>query len=158
MQALGQVRWVLPLVWCGVTALIIASGLQVPMAGGPSAAGFGYVLGVAGYGDAFLRSLALYSGAAAVLGAAFMFAPRVTGWPISRGLAWVTLMLMAVGGALMLVVPQTLVALAEGSNDRAWGLAQVWSVTWMEAGSRISVAGVLVGVATFVDAWLRRAR
>jgi hypothetical protein len=148
-------KWVLPLAWCGVTAVIIASGLNVPLAGGPSETGFGYVFVVSGYGGDFMRGLALYALAAAGLGAAFMFVPRLTAWRISKGLAWSTLMLMAVGGALMLVAPQVLVRLAEG-NEAASGLAKAWSVTWMETGSRISIVGVLMGLATFGEAWFSR--
>jgi hypothetical protein len=145
-------------VWCAITTAIIALGLQVPMAGGPADAGFGYVFEVVGYGADFRKSLALYSAASAVLGVAFMFAPQVTNWPIRKGMAWPTLVLMAAGGVLMLVVPQALIALAASSGERATGLAQVWSISWMEAGSRISLAGVLVGLATFLDAFLNRKR
>jgi hypothetical protein len=158
LDAARQVTWILPVVWCAITASIIALGLQVPMAGGTAGAGFGYVFEVAGYGADFRKSLALYSAASAVLGVAFMFAPKVTSWPIRKAMAWPTLMLMAVGGILMLIVPQALIALAAGSGERATGVAQVWSITWMEAGSRISLAGVLVGLATFLDAFLNRKR
>jgi hypothetical protein len=158
LNAAGQVRWILPVVWCAITAVIIALGLQVLMAGGPADAGFGYVFEVTGYGADFRKSLALYSAASAVLGVAFMFAPQVTNWPIRKGMAWPTLVLMAVGGILMLILPQALIALEAGSGGRATGLAQVWSITWMEAGSRISLAGVLVGLATFLDAFLNRKR
>jgi hypothetical protein len=146
---------VLPVAWCGVTAAIIASGLNVPLAGGPGQAGFGYVFIVAGYGGDFMQGLALYALAAASLGATFMLVPKMTRWRISKGLAWSTLILMAVGGVLMLIVPQVLVRLAEG-KEAASGLAQAWSVSWMEAGSRISIVGVLMGLATFVEAWLSR--
>jgi hypothetical protein len=149
---------VLPLAWCAITTIIIAWGLNVPLAGGPQQAGFGYVFVVGGFGSEFMRGLALYALSAAALGAAFMFVPRVTGWRISKGLAWSTLMLMAVGGALMLVVPQVLVRLADGSGETASSLAQAWSVTWMEAGSRISFVGVMMGVATFAEAWFGRKR
>lgn len=149
-------RWVLPLAWCAITTVIIASGLNVPLAGGPSEAGFGYVFVVSGYGGDFMRGLALYGLSAAALGAAFMFVPKVTHWRISKGLAWSTLVLMAVGGALMLVVPQLLVGMTEGSSEAASSLAKAWSVTWMEAGSRISAVGVLMGLATFAEAWLNR--
>jgi hypothetical protein len=144
---------VLPVAWCAVTAVIIASGLNVPLAGGPQQAGFGYVFVVGGFGGDFMRGLALYGLAAAALGVAFMFVPRATGWRISKGLAWSTLMLMAIGGVLMLVVPQLLVRLAEGSSEAASSLAQAWSVTWMEAGSRISIVGALMGLATFGEAF-----
>jgi hypothetical protein len=154
----GPTRWVLPLAWCAVTTVIIASGLNVPLAGGPQQAGFGYVFVVGGFGGEFMRGLALYGLAAAALGAAFMFLPKATGWRISKGLAWSTLMLMAIGGALMLVVPQVLVGLAGDASEAASALAQSWSVTWMEAGSRISLVGVLMGLATFAEAaWSNRA-
>jgi hypothetical protein len=142
--------------WCGITAVIIASGLNVPLAGGPHEAGFGYVFIVSGYGFEFMRGLALYGLAAAALGVAFMFVPRITMWRISRGLAWSTLILMAVGGVLMLIVPQVLVRMTEGTGNAASSLAEAWSVTFMEAGSRISVVGVLMGLATFAEAWLSR--
>jgi hypothetical protein len=158
LDAAGKVRWVLPIVWCGITAAIIALGLQVSMAGGTAPPTFGYVFEVAGYGADFRESLALYSGASALLGVAFMLAPKMTTWPIRKGMAWPTLVLMAVGGVLMLIVPQALIVLAAGSGEQTTGLAQVWSITWMEAGSRISIAGVLVGLATFLDAFLNRKR
>jgi hypothetical protein len=146
----------MPVAWCAVTALIIASGLAVPMAGGPGEAGFGYVFEAVGYGQDLMRGLALYSAAAAVLGVAFMFTPKVSGWRFNKGLAWSTFMLMAIGGALMLVAPQALLAMAAGNGERATSLTQVWSIVWIDAGARISIAGVLVAIATFVDAWLRR--
>jgi hypothetical protein len=148
-------KWILPAAWCGVTATITASGLNLPLAGGPHAAGFGYVFVVSGYGSDFMQGLALYAVAAAGLGAAFMFVPKLTRWRISKGLAWSTLMLMAMGGALMLIAPQVLVRLGEGS-EAASSLAQAWAVTWMEAGSRISIAGVLMGLATFAEAYFSR--
>jgi len=150
--------WMMPVAWCAATTSIIASGLAVPMAGGPGAAGFGYVFEVVGYGADFRLGLTLYALAAAALGAAFMFAPKITNWRFSSGLAWTTLLFVAIGGLLMLVVPQVLLALAEPDGARATSLAQAWSIAWLEAGSRISVAGVLVAVATFIDAYLRRRR
>jgi hypothetical protein len=158
MDSTGPKIWLMPIAWCAVTTLIIASGLAVPMAGGPGAAGFGYVFEAVGYGQDFMSGLALYSAAAAGLGVAFMFTPKVSGWRFSRGLAWSTFLLMAIGGALMLVAPRALLALAAGSGERATSLAQVWSIVWIDAGTRISIAGVLVAIATFVDAYLRRHR
>ncbi len=158
MRATRRIQWVLPSVWCAITTVIIASGLQVPMSGGLSEAGFSYVLGVASHGETYRYGLTLYAAASALLGVGFMFIPQVTSWRINRGMAWSTLMLMAVGGALMLVVPQVLVAMTAGANDSAWSLGQVWSAAWLEAGSRISIAGGLLGLATLVDAWMRRPR
>jgi hypothetical protein len=144
----------MPLIWCAATAAIIASGLVVPLSGGVSA-GFGGVFEL-GHGQDFRQGLALYGVGAAVLGAAFMFAPRRAGWRLHNGLAWTTFMLMVVGGILMLIVPQALVALAEGGGEKATALAQMWSAAWFEAGSKISFAGAIVGAATFLDAWIRR--
>ena len=155
---LARAGWALPSVWCLITALIIASGLQVPMTGGLGEAGFSYVLGVAAQGEAFRQYLSIYAGASALLGIGFMFLPQWTGWRLSRAMAWSTLMLMAIGGTLMLIVPQVLVAMTAGANASAWSLAQMWSVTWMEAGSRVALAGGLLGLATFAEAWLRNTR
>jgi hypothetical protein len=101
-----------------------------------------------------MNGLALYSATAAGLGAVFMFAPK-RGWRLNRALAWLSFLFIAMGGAVMLIVPQALLALVEGRGDRATALAQAWSMTWVEAGARISVAGVLVAVATLVDAYVR---
>jgi hypothetical protein len=156
MDATGPKVWLMPVAWCAVTALIIASGLAVPMAGGPGEAGFGYVFEAVGYGQDFMRGLALYSIAAAALGAAFMFTPKVSNWRFNQALAWLSFLLTAIGGALMLVTPQALLAAAEGRGEQATAMAQAWSMTWIEAGARVSIAGVLVAVATFIDAYLRR--
>jgi hypothetical protein len=150
-------RWTLPVVWCGTTAAIIASGLVVQLGGGTGAS-FGYVFDVMGHGVAFRQGLALYGLAAAVLGAAFMFAPKAAHWNLNKGLAWTTFMLMVIGGIVMLIVPQLLVAIADGGGDRAEGLAALWSGTWVEAGARLSFAGGIIGVATFLEAWLRARR
>lgn len=147
----------MPIIWCAATAAIIASGLAVPFNGGTGAS-FGYVFEVAGHGLAFRQGLALYGVAAAGLGAAFMFVPKTTRWPLSKGLAWATFMLMVIGGLTMLVVPQVLVAIAAGGGDRAEGLASLWAASWVEAGSKLSFAGGIVGAATFFDAWLRARR
>src|SRR5690349_12062722 len=84
-RRVGPMQWIMPLAWCAVTAIIVASGLNVELAGGPTAAGFGYVFLVAGYGAAFKQGLALYSIAAAVLGLGFMLVPRMTGGRINKG-------------------------------------------------------------------------
>jgi hypothetical protein len=147
----------MPVVWCGATALIIASGLVSSLAGGAGAT-FGYVYDVLGRGVAFRQGLALYGLAAAVLGAAFMFVPKAACWNLNKGLAWTTFMLMVIGGILMLVVPQVLVAIANGGGDRAEGLASLWSGAWTEAGAKLSFAAAIIGVATFLDAWLRARR
>jgi hypothetical protein len=149
-------KWVLPVAWSCVTAAIIASGLNVTMSGGPLAAGFGYVFVLSGFAGDFSRGLALYGAAAAALGAAFALIPRKTGLQLSKGLAWSTLLLMAVGGVLMLIVPQVLVGMTVGGNEDAAALAKAWAVTWMEAGSRISAMGALMGLATFGEAILNR--
>lgn len=158
MRAARQIQWVLPSVWCAITAVIIASGLQVPMSGGLSAAGFSYVFGVASHGETYRYGLIFYACTSAVLGAGFMFIPKITPWAISRAMAWSTLMLMAIGGVLMLIVPQVLVAITANANAGAWSVAQVWSAAWLEAGLRISIAGGLLGLATLVEAWMRRPR
>jgi hypothetical protein len=145
----------MPVAWCAVTSAIIASGLTVPLEGGPQA-GFGYMFVAAGHGDAFMQGLALYSAFAAGLGIAFMFVPKLTSWRIRNGLAWSTFMLMAVGGTMMLVAPQALLALARSSDSGDTSLALAWSVAWIDAGTRLSLAGGLVGLATFVDARLHR--
>jgi hypothetical protein len=141
--------WALPLVWCGVTAAIIASGLAVQLGGGTGAS-FGYMFDVMGHGMAFRQGLALYGLAAAVLGAGFMFAPKLASgrWNLNKGLAWATFMLMVVGGIVMLIVPQVMAAIAAGGGDRAQGLASLWSGTWVEAGAKLSFAGAIIGVAT----------
>ncbi len=149
-----KLTWTLPVIWCAATAAIILTGLAVPLQGGPGEAGFGYVFEVAGYGHTLRQGLAVYSAAAAGLGLAFMFIPKMHGWRINRALAWATFVLMMIGGMLMLVVPQALVALAEGSEAEA--LARAWSGTWLDAGSRISLSAMMVGVATLGDAWMRR--
>jgi hypothetical protein len=149
--------WAMPVVWCGATTAIIASGLVAPLSGGTGAT-FGYVFDVLGHGMAFRQGLALYGLAAAVLGAAFMFAPKLGRWNLNRGLAWTTFMLMVIGGIVMLIVPQVLVAIASGGGDRAEGLASLWSGTWVEAGAKLSFAGAIIGVATFLEAWLRARR
>ena len=156
VEATGSKIWLMPVAWCIATTLIIASGLAGPMADGPGEARFGYVFEMVGYGRDLKLGLALYSIAAALLGVAFMFTPKVSGWRFNQALAWLAFLLMAIGGTLMLVVPQALLALAEGRGERAVALAQAWSATWVEAGARISMSGVLVAVATFVDAYLRR--
>ncbi|HEV7694503.1 MAG TPA: hypothetical protein VGO52_26945 [Hyphomonadaceae bacterium] len=154
----ARLAWALPVVWCGVTAAIIASGLVVQLGGGTGAS-FGYVFDVTGHGVAFKQGLALYGLAAAVLGAAFMFVPKLgrgtARWDLHKGLAWTTFMLMVIGGIVMLIVPQILVAIAQGGGDRAEGLATMWSGAWVEAGAKLSFAGVIIGVATFLEAWFR---
>ena len=155
-RRVGPMQWIMPLAWCAVTAIIVASGLNVELAGGPTAAGFGYVFLVAGYGAAFKQGLALYSIAAAVLGLGFMLVPRMTAGKINKGLAWSTLALMAIGGLLMLVAPQVLVAMAGSPDDAAYGVARSWAVTWMEAGSRVSISGAAMGLATFGEAFWSR--
>jgi hypothetical protein len=141
--------WIMPVAWCVVTAAIVASGLAVPLEGGPTAAGF-----PVGEGGDFMQRLALYSVFAAGLAAAFMFAPKVTRWRFRKGMAWSTFMLVAIGGVMMLVVPQLLLDLAQGYDA---SLALAWSSVWMDAGARISIAGGLVALATFLDAWMHRA-
>lgn len=128
------------------------------MAGGPDEAGFGYVFEVTGYGRDMRSGLAFYSAAAALLGAAFVFAPKVAGWRFNRTLAWLAFWLMAIGGLLMLAVPQALLAMAEGRGEDATALARAWSATWVETGGRMSLSGALVAAATLVDAYLRRRR
>jgi hypothetical protein len=144
----------MPVIWCAATGIIMASGLAVQFSGGTSA-NFGYVFEASGHGLAFRQGLALYGLVATALGAAFMFVPKATRWPISKGLAWATFMLMVLGGLTMLVVPQGLVAIAAGGGERAEGLASMWAATWVEVGSKLSFAGTVVGAATFLDAWLR---
>jgi hypothetical protein len=153
----SQAIWGMPLVWCAATAVIIATGLIVPLGGG-TVANFGYVFEAAGYGDAFRQGLSIYGLAAAALGAAFMFVPKATRWPFSQGLAWSTFMLMVIGGLTMLVVPQVLVSIAAGGGDRAEGLASMWAALWLEAGAKLTFAGAIVGAATFLDAWMRAKR
>jgi hypothetical protein len=148
----------MPVVWCAANTLIIAVGLMVPLADGLGSSRFGYVFELTGSGAAFRQGLALYGVAAAGLGAAFMFIPKMPRWSINRGLAWSTFMLMVLGGVLMLIVPQGLVALAAGGPETATGLARMWSAVWVEAGSKISLAGAIVGAATCLDAWLRSRR
>jgi hypothetical protein len=148
----------MPIAWCAATMLIIASGLGVPMAGGPGEAGFGYVFEVTGYGQDLRSGLALYSLAAALFGIAFMFLPKLAGWRFNPTLAWLAFMLMAIGGVLMLVAPQALLAMADGRGEGATALAQAWSATWIEAGGRISMSGALVATATFVDGYFRRGK
>src|SRR5262245_57518588 len=72
----SKLTWAMPVVWCAVTATIIASGLAVQLGGGTGAS-FGYVFDVMGHGMAFRQGLALYGLAAAVLGAGFMFVPKL---------------------------------------------------------------------------------
>jgi hypothetical protein len=151
-------KWVMPIAWCAVTSAIIVSGLAVPLEGGLEASGFGFFFPADGQGDAYTRSIAPFSAAAAVLGAAFMFIPKMTNWRIRKGLAWSTFMLMVFGGIMMLIAPQAFVAIARANGGAALGMAVDWSVVWMDAGARISVAGGLLAVATFVDAWAHRAR
>src|SRR5262245_26540604 len=153
----GKLVWAMPLAWCGATTAIIASGLAVQLGGGTGAS-FGYVFDVMGHGLAFRQGLALYGLAAAVLGVGFVFFPRSARWTLNKGLAWTTFMLVVMGGIVMLIVPQLLVAIAEGGGDRAVGLASLWSGMWVEAGAKLSFAGAIIGVATFLDAWLRARR
>jgi hypothetical protein len=148
---------IMPLAWCAVTTVIIAAGLTVPFEAGPQAAGFDYLFTAGGYDTAFTQSLAAYGAAAAGLGAGFMFVPRMTGWRFRKGLAWATFMLMVIGGIMMLIVPPFLRLLVSDHEGPVTSTA-VWSVVWMDSGARISVAGGLVALATFFDAWLRRAR
>jgi hypothetical protein len=111
---------------------------------------------LSGFAGDFSFGLALYATAAAALGAGFALIPRKMGLRLSKGLAWSTLLLMAVGGVLMLIVPQVLVGMTLGGNEDAAALAKAWAVTWMETGSRISVVGALMGLATFGEAILNR--
>ncbi len=145
----------MPVAWCAVTTVIIAAGLTVPLEAGPQALGFDYLFVAGGYDTAFAQGLAVYAAAAAMLGAAFMFIPKATNWRFRKGMAWATFMLMVVGGVMMLIVPQLLRWLAAGSEGPIT-VAAAWSVTWMEAGARIAIAGGLVALATFFDAWLHR--
>ena len=151
----GPGNWVLPLAWCAVTTVIIAAGLTAPFEAGPKASGFDYLFTAGGYDTAFVQSLAIYAVAAAALGGAFMFIPKATNWRFRKGLAWATFMLMVIGGIMMLVVPQLLRLLVAGSEGPVTSAA-AWSVAWMDAGARISIAGGLVALATFLDAWLHR--
>jgi len=146
----------LPVAWCAVTTVIIAAGLTVPFEAGPQASGFDYLFVAGGYDTVFTQSLAVYAVTAAALGAAFMFIPKATAWRFRKGLAWSTFMLMVVGGIMMLIVPQLIRWLVAGSEGPVT-IAAAWSVAWMEAGARIAVAGGLVALATFLDAWLHRA-
>jgi hypothetical protein len=148
---------IMPLAWCAVTTVIIAAGLTVPFDAGPQAAGFDYLFTAGGYDTAFTRSLAAYGAVAAGLGAGFMFVPRMTGWRFRKGLAWATFMLVVLGGIMMVIVPQVLRWLVSDHEGPVTSAA-AWSVVWMDAGARIAIAGGLVALATFFDAWLRRAR
>jgi hypothetical protein len=85
-----------------------------------------------------------------------MFIPKATTWRFRKGMAWATFMLMVLGGVMMLIVPQFMRWLVAGSEGPVT-MAAAWSVAWMDAGARIAVAGVLVALATFLDAWLHRA-
>jgi hypothetical protein len=152
----GSPAWLLPLAWCAVTTVIIAAGLTVPFEAGPQASGFDYLFVAGGYDRAFAQSLAIYGAAAAGLGALFMFVPKATNWRFRKGMAWATFVLMVVGGVMMLIVPQLLRWLVADSEGPVT-VAAVWSVTWMDAGARISIAGGLVALATFFDAWVHRA-
>ena len=152
------VRWVMPVAWCAATSAIIASGLAVPLEGGLAASGFGFFFPTDGQVDIYTRGLAPFSAAAAVLGAAFMFIPKMTTWRIRKGLAWSTFMLMVIGGMMMLVVPQALIAIARANGGSAIGLAVDLSVMWMDFGARLSAVGGLLAIATFVDAWAHRQR
>lgn len=148
--------WIMPVAWCAVTTVIIAAGLTVPFEAGPQASGFDYLFVAGGYDRAFVELLAVYAGAAAALGVAFMFTPKATNWRFRKGMAWATFMLMVVGGVMMLIVPQLLRWLVAGTEGPVTATA-AWSVAWMDAGARISIAGGLVALATFFDAWLHRA-
>ncbi len=154
LQRTESGAWLLPLAWCAVTTLIIAAGLTVPLEAGPQASGFDYLFVAGGHDTAFTQSLGLYAIAAAILGAAFMFIPKATSWRFRKGMAWATFMLMVSGGVMMLIVPQLLRWLAV---DGAATASAAWSVLWMEVGARISLAGGLVALATFFDAWFHRA-
>jgi hypothetical protein len=147
--------WIMPLAWCAVTTVIIAAGLTAPLEAGPPAAGFDYLFTAGGYDSVFVQSLGTYSVAAAVLGVAFMFVPKMTSWRFRKGPAWATFMLVVTGGVMMLVIPQFLRWLVSDHEGPVTSAA-AWSVVWMDAGARISIAGGLVALATFFDAWLRR--
>ncbi|HEY7799999.1 MAG TPA: hypothetical protein VIA80_14615 [Hyphomonadaceae bacterium] len=148
--------WIMPVAWCAVTTVIVAAGLTVPFEAGPRASGFDYLFVAGGYDTAFVQALAIYAVAAAALGGAFMFIPKATTWRFRKGMAWATFMLMVLGGVMMLIVPQFMRWLVAGSEGPVT-MAAAWSVAWMDAGARIAVAGVLVALATFLDAWLHRA-
>lgn len=147
--------WIMPVAWCAVTTAIIAGGLTVPFEAGPGASGFDYVFAASGYDRAFAEALAIYAVTAAALGVAFMFIPKATTWRFRKGMAWATFMLMVLGGIMMLMVPQLLRWMAT-DGERPALVAAAWSVAWMDAGARISIAGGLVALATFFDAWWRR--
>lgn len=147
--------WVLPLAWCAVTTAIIVAGLGVPLKAGPAAAGFDYLFTAGGHDTAFERLLAAYGAAASILGAAFMFVPKTTSWRFRKSLAWATFTMMVIGGVMMLIVPQLLRWLV-ADNEGPVTATAAWSVAWMDAGARVSIAGGLVALATFADAWLRR--
>ena len=148
--------WIMPVAWCAVTTMIVAAGLTVPFEAGPRASGFDYLFVAGGYDTAFTQALAVYAIAAAALGGAFMFIPKATTWRFRKGMAWATFMLMVIGGVMMLIVPQLIRWLVSGSEGPVT-VAAAWSVAWMDAGARISVAGGLVALATLLDAWLHRA-
>lgn len=153
----GTRSGLMPVAWCAATLVILVFGLSVPLAGGPGAAGFGYVFEATGYGHDLQAGRMLFSAAAILFGIAFVFAPKA-GWRFNGTLAWLAFGLMMIGGTLMLVAPQALLAVAEGRGDRATTLAQAWSMTWVETGGRISASGVLIAAATFVDGYFRRRR
>ena len=156
LTGIASGRWVLPMAWCAVTTMIIATGLIVPFEAGPQALGFDYLFVAGGHDTVFVQSLAVYAIAAAALGAAFMFIPKATNWRFRKGPAWAAFILMVVGGIMMLIVPQLLRWLVAGSDGPVIETA-AWSVVWMDLGARISIAGGLAGLATFFDAWLHRA-
>jgi len=148
--------WVLPLAWCAVMTAIIAAGLGGPLEAGPAAAGFDYLFTAGGHDTTFVRSLAAYGVAASILGAAFMFIPKATSWRFRKSLAWATFTMMVIGGIMMLIVPQLLRWMV-ADNEGPVTATAAWSVAWMDAGARVSIAGGLVALATFADAWLHRA-
>ena len=153
----GTKPGLMPVAWCAATFTILLAGLSVPLAGGPGAAGFGYVFEATGYGHDLQSGRMLYSLAAVLFGIAFVFAPKA-GWRVNQMLAWLAFGFMMIGGMLMLVAPQALLAVANGRGEEATALAQAWSMTWVETGGRISMSGALVAAATFLDGYFRRQR
>jgi hypothetical protein len=94
-----------------------------------------------------LNFLMIFVAACLLLGTAFFLVERST-WKLRRSMAWASLAVVAVGGVLMLVLPE---ATTLAGSVR-------WAGMWALGGFLTLLAGAGIGLAAIGTAWAYRER